>query len=68
MDAQLKETRMDLINLLVFIIIFGLIFYAVQNLLPLPAPFRNAALLVVIVVFVLYLLGGLHLGHPLFLR
>jgi hypothetical protein len=45
------------------VIVFGLLFYAVQTLLPMPAPFKNVALLLLILIFIVYLLGGLHLGH-----
>jgi uncharacterized membrane protein len=58
---------MDLISLLIVLIVFGLLAYVVQSLLPMPAPFKNAALAVLVLILVIYLLGGLH-GHTLVLR
>lgn len=53
---------MDLYSLLIVILVFGLLFYAIQTLLPMPAPFKNAALVVLILILVVYLLNGVHLG------
>jgi hypothetical protein len=55
---------MDLISLFVIIIVFGLIFYCVQALMPIPQPFKNVALVIVVLFFILFLLdrvGYLHL-------
>jgi hypothetical protein len=65
-----------LIYIIVALIIVGVIFWAIQQLLPLiplPEPFRRiiyvllVVILVLIVVFVILqlfgLVGGLHLGH-----
>jgi hypothetical protein len=56
-----------MINLLIFIIVmcivFGLIYYAV-TLLPLPEPFKNIAVIAVLLIFVLVLLGALFGGVP----
>lgn len=59
---------MDLVSLLILALVFGLIFYGIQSLLPLAPPFKNVALLILILIFVVYLLGGLHLGGHLLWR
>lgn len=59
---------MTIIDLLIVIIVFGLLFYMVQTLLPLPAPFRTVTQVVLMVLLIVWLLGGLHLGHPLLLH
>ena len=46
-----------LISLLIFIIVAGLIYYII-TLLPLPAPFKQAALIVTLVIFVLILVDA----------
>jgi hypothetical protein len=50
-----------LISILIFIIVLGLIYYLV-TLLPLPAPFKQIALIVVIIIAILWLIGGV--GGP----
>lgn len=45
-----------LISLLVTVIILGLIFYALQ-MLPLPQPFKQVALVVFIIICILVLVG-----------
>lgn len=47
-----------LVNLLIVLIIFGLLYYA-ATLLPLPQPFRNLVLVLLILIFVLLLVGVL---------
>lgn len=50
---------MSLVGLLIFIIVAGLIFYLawmLVNLLPLPAPFKTAALCVLILIAIIVLL------------
>ncbi len=46
---------MDLISLLIVVIVAALIYYCV-TLLPLPAPFKQIALVVAIIGIILYLL------------
>lgn len=38
---------MDLVSLLVLVLVFGLLYYLI-TLLPLPAPFKNVALIILI--------------------
>ena len=61
---------MDLIGLLVFLIVVGLIFWAVRTLagaLAIPAPVEKVITVLLVVVVVLYLLQavGLWSGGPL---
>lgn len=58
---------MDLYTLLITLIVFGLAFYVIQSLLPIAQPFKNAALAVLVVILIVYLLGG-HLGHTLVIK
>lgn len=51
-----------LISLLIFVLIMGLIYWAV-GLLPLAAPFRTAVLIIFVIIFVIFLLGFLPGGH-----
>lgn len=58
---------MDLITLLIALIVFGVIFYIVNNLLPIAQPFKNVALAVVCVILIVWLLslvgvGSFHIG------
>lgn len=60
---------MDLISLLVYVIVIGLVFYLLYWLLgqiPLPAPFKTVALVILALLAVLILLGALtgHVGLP----
>jgi hypothetical protein len=45
-----------LIYIVVLCLIFGLIYYAI-TLMPLPDPFKNIAMIVILLVFILVLLG-----------
>lgn len=54
-----------LFSLLVLVIVLGLIYWIV-TLLPLPAPFKQVALVIIIVVCLLYLLGILFGAVPPF--
>jgi hypothetical protein len=54
-----------LFSLLVMVIILGLIYWIV-TLLPLPAPFKNVALVIVCVICLLYLLSILFGVAPAF--
>jgi hypothetical protein len=56
-----------LLSIFVYILIFALLAYVVQ-LLPIPVPFRNILLIILILMMVLYLINCLRLGHPLILR
>lgn len=60
---------MDLISLLILVIVFGLLYWAL-TLLPLPQPFRNIALVILILIFILVLLGmvGVLPGYHVRLR
>jgi hypothetical protein len=49
---------MSLVGLLIFIIIVGLLYWAV-SLLPLPQPFKNIALVIVILICIVFLLNAL---------
>ena len=56
-----------LITLLIAILVIGLLLYLVQ-MLPIPEPFRTAAIVVIIVICIIWLLsgmGGLNFHHPL---
>ena len=46
-----------LIYLIVLMIVFGLIFWAINSYLPLPQPFKNAILCLVVLIFCLILLS-----------
>lgn len=51
---------MSLIGLLILIIVLGIVFYLLWlliNMLPLPQPFKTAALCVLILIAILVLLG-----------
>jgi hypothetical protein len=52
-----------LVVLLVVLVVCGLVCYCV-NLLPLPAPFKNLALVVVILISILFILGGVGFIGP----
>jgi hypothetical protein len=58
---------MDLVSLLIAVVILGLLFYVV-SLLPLPAPFKTIAQVIVIIIAILYLLGLLGYGPGVNLR
>jgi hypothetical protein len=47
-----------LIYLVVLCIVFGLVYYIV-TLLPIPQPFKNVAVIAVLLIFLLVLLGAL---------
>jgi hypothetical protein len=47
---------MDLIGLLIDVIVFGLIYWLVVYVLPLPAPFKTAAIVIMVIIFILFLL------------
>ena len=49
---------MSLVGLLIFIIIVGLLYWCV-TLLPLPQPFKNIALVIVILICIVFLLNSL---------
>lgn len=53
-----------LIYLVVMVIICGLIYYVV-TLLPLPEPFKQIAVILVLIIFILLLLGALFGAVPL---
>lgn len=53
---------MDLLSLLVVLIVFGVIFYIVNNLLPIAQPFKNIALAVVCVILLVWLLSLVDVG------
>lgn len=59
---------MDLISLLIIIVIFGVLFWVFQALIPIPQPFKNAALAVIVIFFLLYMLDGFHVGHLRYLK
>ncbi len=52
---------MDLVSILVAVIVIGLLMYVV-GLLPLPAPFKTIAHVIVVLIAILYLLGLLGVG------
>jgi len=54
---------MGLIDLLIVLIVFGVLFYILQNYIPMAQPFKTAVILVLAIIFVVYLLDGHHLGH-----
>jgi hypothetical protein len=53
-----------LISLLILIIVFGLLYYIV-TLLPLPQPFKNIAVILVLLIFVIILLSIALGGIPM---
>lgn len=58
-----------LLTLLIFILIFGLIYW-VTTLIPLPGPMRQIVIVILAVIAIIYLLGMLFGGfpHPIVLR
>jgi hypothetical protein len=54
---------MDLLSLLLIVIVFGLIYYCV-TLLPIPAPFKTIAVVIVLIVAIVYLFGLIGGGAP----
>jgi len=57
---------MSLVGILIFIFIIGLLYWIV-TLLPLPAPFKTIALVVVCIIAIVYLLSalGVFAGGPI---
>lgn len=57
-----------MINLLIYVvvlcIVLGLVYYIV-TLLPLPEPFKNVAVIAILLIFILLLLGVLFGGIPM---
>lgn len=55
-----------LVSILIFVLVLGLLYYLVQ-MLPLPDPFKQIALVVIIVIAIIWLLesfgGGVDLGY-----
>ncbi len=58
---------MDLVSLLVVVIVLGLLVYLV-GLLPLPAPFKTAAHVLIVLIAILYLAGLLGYGPGVHLK
>lgn len=58
---------MDLVSLLVLVIVVGLVYYII-TLIPLPAPFKTIALVVLALIAILWLIGGITGYHPFVLR
>lgn len=58
---------MSLIGLLVFVIILGLLYWCI-TLLPLPQPFKNIAIVILILICIVFLLNSLGVvgSGPLF--
>ena len=52
---------MDLVSLLIVVVVLGLLIYVV-GLLPLPAPFKTIAHVLVVIIAIVYLLGLLGYG------
>jgi len=59
---------MDLVQLLVVIIVLGLVFWLVQTFLPIPQPFKNAVLGILVIVVIVWLLSAVGLWHGTRLR
>jgi hypothetical protein len=59
-----------LVSLLIAVIVIGLIYYII-TLLPLPQPFKNVAIIILLLICVIWLLGyvgafpGAYWSHPL---
>ncbi len=55
---------MDLISLLVVLVVLGLVFWLIQSYLPIPAPFKNVILIILVIITCVWLLdwAGI-LGH-----
>ena len=49
---------MSLVGLLIFVIVVGLLYWCV-TLLPLPQPFKNIALVILILICIIFLLNSL---------
>ena len=58
---------MDLVSLLIAVVVLGLLLYVV-GLLPLPAPFKTIAHVIVVLIAIVYLLGILGYGPGVNLR
>jgi hypothetical protein len=58
---------MDLISLLIIVLVFGALFYII-GLIPMPPPFKTASLIILALIFIVYLLGGIHIGHIGYIR
>jgi hypothetical protein len=58
---------MDLVALLIFVLVLGLVYWII-TLIPLPAPFRTIALVVLGIIAILWLLGGITGYHPFVIR
>ena len=54
---------MDPISIIVMIVIVGLIVWAVNTFLPIPAPFKTLVYVVAVVFLLIYLLRAI--GHPI---
>lgn len=57
---------MSLIGLLIFVIVVGLLLYLIQ-VLPIQPPFKTVAYVLLVIIAVIWLLGGLA-GSPIHLR
>lgn len=57
---------MDLINLLLLVLIWGVIFWVVESVIPMAPPFKAAARIILAVILILFMLDSLHLGHTRF--
>lgn len=58
---------MDLIQLVVLILVVGLIVGLIQYL-PIPPPFKQVAMAIVVLIVILWLLGAVGPMHPLVIR
>lgn len=55
----------QLFMLLVLVLVFGLIWWLVTSVIPLPAPFAKVAQVLIVVIFILVLLGAVFGGIDL---
>jgi hypothetical protein len=55
---------MDLMSLFVAVIVIGLLCWLV-TMLPLPEPFKQIAMVIMVLICIVWLLGGVHLGSGL---
>ena len=58
---------MSLVSILIALIVFGLIYWLITAVIPLPPPIRTAAIVVLVVIAIIWLLQGVGMisGTPL---
>lgn len=59
---------MDLVSLLILVLVFGVLFWLVGSVIPMPQPFKTAATVILALILIIMLLNGLHLNHGIYLK